>query len=124
MPAVSDAGDVAREKRPVLLTAQASRKRGQRMANDNEGVSRCGVGAHANTGEGQRDQAGDLGNLNGKGSQCKDRVMSCRVLAQSTKSPQNSKRQESMNTETDISPVNPSQENNFNPCLRLGLKFA
>lgn len=72
----------------------------------------------------QRDRAGDLGNLNGKGSQCQERVVSCRVLAQSTKSPQNSKRQESMNTETDISLVNPSQENNFNPRLRLGLKFA
>ena len=58
----------------------------------------------------QRDRAGDLGNLNGKGSQCKDRVVSCRVLAQSTKSPQNSKRQESMNTETDISPVNPARK--------------
>jgi len=58
----------------------------------------------------QGDQGGDLGNLNGKGSQCKDRVMSCRVLAQSTKSPQNSKRQESMNTETDISPVNPARK--------------
>lgn len=72
----------------------------------------------------QRDQAGDLVHLNGKGSQSQERVVSCRVVTQSAKSPQNSKRQESMNTETDISPVNPSQENNFNPCLRLGLKFA
>lgn len=54
----------------------------------------------------------------------RERAVPCRRLAQSTKSPPNSKRQESMNTETDISPVNPSQENNFNPCLRLGLKFA
>ena len=48
--------------------------------------------------------------LNGKGSQCRERVVSCRVLAQSTKSPQNSKRQESMNTDTDISPVNPARK--------------
>lgn len=45
-------------------------------------------------------------------------------LAQSTKSSQNSKMQQLMDTVSDVSPVNSRQEDNFNPRLGLGLKFS
>lgn len=69
--------------------------------------------------------AGDLVCKDGRGSHsARKKSASCWEAGQSPKSSQNSKMQQSTNTVSDISSVNSRQEDNFNPCLGLGLKFA